>query len=706
MTKWVIISLMLVSMSATLAAPVKNWSSVPLDKWTEARTVDSCTEAIPPDGLPKVIPADSRMPLPVPEPPFGAWKEQDGALHATGLTNCWSTMLMPGDQQNVQVTTRFTVANSSNAARQLPGGCVRWGFHWGENLPGWDAGVVLGYQDALNFYRVQVSAARGELALWDATGGFLQLIPCKIAVGKEHNLVINWRGAHLLASVDGKQVMDYWDRTLPYTHGQVGLTVWKSETNFSEFTIEQHKSRKETMPAHQPNFRFAPTQNILTEHPGFHMTPRSGLILFDGNEPISCFYKQEVDKGTELSRGAMMHVAVKLKPGWRAAYDNYMGPPCNDGGCPVVQGELPDALKVTSTGKTLTFSYHSIWKQAMQVDYTCTVRYDDARGVYRYEYQVHAKATAPANFNEFEFYDPYVYNNRVPGPEVTHTWNPAGHRWLVYQAPGGNWDRYAMIDPLGHDEAEGQWGKCTDFLYPDPGACPCFENAIDWAQPKGRVYHLGQCNWGYDYHHREVGAGLKLTPGDERRYAFTLTALPPAEADTLFAQSKLTAAVAADKSVLTPFIPSGNTFAQTSNWQNPSAQMYWEGGTRDETVGHGDHYSLRIDGAGKAGVNINQYIIEAYAKRWWVRGWVKTKGVGDPGVRLSIAYPGVAKDLFNLGKADQDWTYFSFTTSVFLVRDATQMSFTVPSGTAWIDDVAISALSDNQNPPTTGTAVK
>ena len=710
MKLWLIIGLTLVIVSSAFAASAKNWSAVPLAQWTEARTVDSCTEAIPPDGLPAVIPADQRMPLPVPEPPFGTWKEQDGQLVATGLANCWSTMLTPGDQHDTSITTRFTVQKSSNAARQLPGGCVRWGFHWGENLPGWDVGVVLGYQDPLNFYRVQLSAARGELALWDATGGFLQLIPCKIAMNQPHDLKIGWHGAHIDVVLDNKPVMNYWDRSLPYTHGQVGLTVWKSETQFAAFSVEQpgkgvSSVRMPAMPAHKPNFRFEPTQNILTEHPGFHMTPRSGLILFDGNEPISYFYKQELDKGTPMLRGSLVQEAVKLKPGWRAAYDNFIGPPGNDGNFPVLQDELPAALHITSQGTVLTFNYQTLWNKALRTDYTCTVRYDDKRGVYRYEYKGAAHCVATANFNEFEFYDPYVYNNRVPGPEVTHTWNPTGHRWWVYQAPGGNWERFAMIDPLGHDESEGQWGKCSDFLYPDPAACPYFENQIDWAQPKGRLYHLGQCNWGYDYHHREVGARLTMNPGDERTFAFTFTALPPAEAEALYAQSKLAAPVAADKAVLTPFIANGNTFAQTDTWQDPHAQMYWEGGTRDETVGHGDHYSLRIDGPGKTGVLINQYILEAYAKRWWVRGWIKTKGVSDPGVKLTIAYPGVAKDIFNLGKGDQEWTYFSFTTSVFLVRDATQMHFEVPGGTAWIDDIAVSALADDQHPPTTGTAV-
>lgn len=697
----------LLAAGLALAKPPANWCIVPLAQWTEARTVDSCTEAIPPDGMPKVIPADHRMQLPVPQPPFGKWEEKDGAVQATGLTNCWSTMLMRKTPGSL-IQTRFTVNKSSGAARQLPGGCVRWGFHWGENLPGWDVGVVFGYKDPLNFYRMQLSASRGELALWDATGGFLQIIPVKVEMGVPHDLKIRWFGAHLLASLDGKDVMDYWDRTLPYTTGQVGLSVWKSEVTVNQFGVGMMKSAPEKMPEHTPSFRFEPTKNILTEHPGFHMTPRDGIILFDGYEPICYFYRQEDDKGSPMSMGALVHEAVKLKPGYRAAYFNYMGPPCNDGGCPVLQGNLPEAFKITKSGKEMAFSYTVIWKKALQTDYTCTVRFDEKRGVYRYEFAGTSKAIAPCTFNEFEFYDPYVFNNRKPGPDVEHTWNWAGHQWWVYQNPEGAWERYPLIDPLGHDEAEAKWGAVNDFLYPDAAACPYFENTVGWEKPKGRLYSLGQCNWGYDFHHREVGGRLEMKPGDTRSFSYTLSALPPAEADALYAQAKLKPSVANDKAVLIPFFPNGGTFDVTTTWQDPKYQMFWEGsGVRDDAVGHTDKFSLRLDAPGVEKFTLRQFMIEAYAKQWWVRGWVRTRGVKDAGARLILSYPGQAKDVFSLGSGDQEWTYFSFVTSVFTVRDETTLTIDLPGGgTLWLDDFAVSALKDGETPKVTGTAVK
>jgi len=678
--------------SLASATPVKNWSSIPLAGWTAAPTLEPCTQAAP---------------------PYGKWQEQQGVLQVSGEANCWSTMLMPDDRHDVAITTRFTVLKSSAAAVQLPGGCVRWGFHWGENLPGWDVGVVLGYQDSLNFYRVQLSATRGELALWDATGSYLQLIPCPVALGTPHGLTIHWRGAHITAKLDGKPVMDYWDRSLPYTHGQVGLATWKSAVQFTRCTVDSLRGRAEKMPTHVPNFHFLPTDHLVLGHGSSATRPYAGMILFDGNEPISYFYKLTMAKDDNYSTDALIHEAVKLKPGWRPAYYNYIGP----NGLkwtwrwPVLVGNLPDAFKVSDSGKQLVFAFQTETPGIGRTDYHCAVTFDTQRGVYRYEYQGKMKLTAPAKVNEFELSDPLIYNNRTPGPEVIHRWNPSGHRWLLYQGTSGNWERMPLTDyPNDYNtdinNAVTSWGKVTDFLYPDPAACPVFENDLLW--PKGR-FSPGQCSWGYDFHHRQVNAGT-LDAGTERSFVMTFTALPPEEAKQIVTKSHLMPCLEHENRVLIPFNPRGMNFADTTTWQDPSATMVWLGGTRDDTTGHGDQFSLRVDGPGRAKVRIFHYMVEQHAKRWWVRGWYKTRGIKAPALQLRVAYPGWkekdydAQNLFALDSRDHDWTYFSFITDIFRIGDESYLGIELPdTGKVWLDDVAVSALTDEQHPPTTGT---
>jgi len=688
------------------AASGQKWSATPLSRWTEARTLDTCTEAVHPEGVP-----GNPTPLPIPMPPYGAWKEQNGALQATGLTNCWSTMLLPDNRRDVTLTTRFTVLKSSGEARQLPGGCVRWGFHWGENLPGWDVGVVLGYQDALNFYRIQLSAARGELALWDATGGFLQLIPCKVALGAPHSLAVSWRGAHLIALLDGVTVMDYWDRSVYYSHGQVGLAVWKSAVQFTQFTVDDLIYPQEHMPTHVPEFHFTPSDNLLEGNYAFAMTPYSGVILFDGYEPISYFFQLVMAKDDDYSADALLQEAVKLKPGWRPAYYNFIGPNGLKGHWrwPVLVGKLPEAFKVSESGNKLVFAFQMETPGTARTDYTCTVSYDNQRGVYRYEYHGTLKVTASARVNEFELCDPLTYNNRMPGPQVLHRWNPSGHRWLVYPGAGGAWERMPLTDYPNEyntaiNNAVTSWGKVTDFLYPDPEACPAFETELQW--DKGR-FSPGQCAWGYDFHHRQMDIGT-LKPGDVRSFIMTFTAIPPAEAAQIFATSQVMPCLRQEKRLINPFIATGNTFAGTTTWQDPSTTMAWIGGTRDETTGHGDHFSLRLDAPGKASVRVYHYMIEACAKRWWIRGWYKTKDLQGAGLKLSLGYfepaPSVRAD-FQLGAGTRDWTYFSYITDVFGYRDMTDIIFkTEGKGQAWLDDIAVSALTDGEHPVTTEKA--
>ncbi len=701
--------LMALDSRASAAIPAfESWCVAPLEKWTEVRTLDTCKEAMPPGGVLARIFSD-----PFPTPPFGSWQEVGGELQANGLANCWSTMLLPGDRKGASVTVRLTVDKSCGAERQLPGGCMRWGFHWGENMPGWDVGVVLGYQDPLNLYRLQISAARGEMALWDATGGFLQLIPCAFELGKPYDLTIRWKEGHLIAELDGKPVMDYWDRSLPYTRGRVGLAVWNSAVRVERFTVANPPWRMGSMPAHKPDFRFEPSRNLMSGNPLVSSSePQEGLVLFDGYEPICYFWKQMPENGGGVYSGALFHEAVKLKPGWRPAYYNTIGP----NGLnyvwkwPMLVGNLPEAFKVTETGEKLAFAFQTETPGTGRTDYACSVTYDNPRGVYRYEFSGTLKLTADARVNEFELSDPLTYNNRSPGPEVVHRWNPSGHRWWVYQGTNGLWERMPLTDcPNDYNtdinNAKTKWGKIADFLYPDPAACPLFETELKWPQPQGRIFSAGQCSWGYDFHHREMMGGAILKAGDERSFVLTFTALPPAEAKPLFEQSQLMACIQNEKRLLIPFIPTGATFAVTTTWQDPSATMVWLGGVRDETTGHGDSYSLRLEGPGKTTVTLYHYMIEPVAKRWWVRGWIKTNGLKDPGLRLRLAYPSdipMAQNDFMLGAGVCEWTYFSVITDVFGFRDITHMTFNLAGeGQAWLDDVAVSALADDQNPMTT-----
>ena len=170
------------------------------------------------------------------------------------------------------------------------------------------------------------------MALWDSAGGFLQIVPCAVRLNQSHTLEVTARGAHFLAAVDGVSVINYWDRTLPHLGGQSGLAVYKSRTVVESFNIEKLPTDSTPMPPHKPNFRFD-TNGV------------NQLVLYDGYEPISHFWKGSRDGG--LFQGAM-----KLKPGWRAACYSQVGPALNYK-WPKLVGALPAAMQVEGGGESI-----------------------------------------------------------------------------------------------------------------------------------------------------------------------------------------------------------------------------------------------------------------------------------------------------------------------------------------------------------------
>jgi len=643
------------------------------------------------------------------KPPHAAWAADGDVVVGTGLTRFWGQTLMPGEATSAErVTLAFTVEQSAGRDRQIAGGTARWGFHWGENLPGWDAGVVLRRTDALNFYRVQLSAQRGEIALWDSTGGFLQLIPCELQVGARHELEIVADGAHFVCTLDGERVMDYWDRTLPHATGQTGLAVLESTTRFEDFALETLQPSGEQPPAHAPQFSLATTDGLMWGHPAFGQEAAAGLIVFDGREPILQYRQQGWDPKYKGNRGALFADAVRLRPGWRPEYYTWVGPKINLRVLPLV-GELPAAFDVREQGERLVFDFALEEPGVARATETCTISWDADSGVYSYHYDVHTAFTneEPLDFWYMELTDPLTYNNREPGEDVEHAWNWTEHQWHVFEGPEGDWQRYPLIDYLVpvYNNSPTRWGEVTSFLYPDPAVCPTWKITLGWEPAEGREFRLGLCHWGYDFHQKEEGARIQLPVGHERDYTLALTGTPMPEAEKTFASSEVAPKVRASDGVYATFDPTGTTFEQTSRRDAPTSTMVWEQGVPDDAVGREDSHSLRIDGPGNAMVQVYQYAIEQFADRWWLRGWVKSEDVQGRGLqaRIKYSYGPEPEQIFYMGmRGTNGWTPFSFVTDTLTRRDSTTLTFELDgTGQVWLDDVALTALDDDEKPDVT-----
>jgi len=621
------------------------------------------------------------------KPPYATWTVAGDTLRAVGKGDRWSTRLSPvAEQENVSVRLTFRVQKSSGRPRSLAGGCVRWYYFWGENASGWDASVVVRYKDPLNYYRVAVSAHRQELGLWDSTGGLLQLIPCKVELGKTHVLDVTVRGAHFTAKLDETPVMDYWDRTLPHGMGRVGLGVWGADVVFERMQCRPAPAQDKPMPPHKPQFRM------------------DGVVVFDGHEPI-CYFKQGPGK-----KKALYHEAVKLKPGWRPAYYTCIGPRVQTTvlAWPDLVGPLPGGIRAEGNGKErLTLHFSTVDKAQVTTTHVMQIAFDAKRGTYAYTTDSVATFGTEVYMNSMEFLDPLTYNNRSPGPEVKYRWNPAGHKWHVFRGPDGAWLRYPMLDYLGENGFPMSW-QTRGFLYPDPAVSPVFEVALKWEQRPKRFLSAGLCTWGYDYHHTEVGPGTTMPKGTVRKYRVRLAGYTPEEADAYFKQSSLVPKLRTERPQKAIFDPRGTSFDKLTTDAEATSTMIVDG-TVDRSVGRTDSHSLRIDGPDSPRLFLYQYMVETCAKQWWIRGWARSKGLRGRGLQLRVKYSYAPKpeEIFYIGLlGDSDWTYFSFVTDVLKTRDCTSISFEVDGpGTVWIDDVALRHLEDGEEPKTTAFAM-
>ncbi len=682
----------LAALTMALPAIAEPWCATPLDQWAEAFTLEGSMDI---------------------KPPFGTWEENAGMLVGQGQKGFWSTILAPGEQgANQNVTVRFQIVNGQNRPLALPGGSARFRFWYGENIGGWDFGTVLRYADGLNFYRVQLSAARGQLALWDANGGFLQVVPCPVKLATTHTLEITARGAHLQAALDGQMVMDYWDRTLPPLSGQVGLASYMSTVQVEHFAVTPVPAETAPMPDHKPNFHF---ETVPSWSPWGARAEDKMVVLWDGHEPITFFMK--IFHSDPSLIGTFYQPMVKLRPGWRPAYTAAVGPRLGRY-WPTLMGALPEAFTVKSSGDTASAEFTVTSAEYGESSHELlTVRWDPDQQSYRYEYDVKVlfNQDTPVDLKEIEVVDPLTFNNRNPGPEVLHRWQPAAHRWWLVEAPDRNWIRMPMVNFL-HIGQEMPWEGGTNLLYPDLGAAPAFEISYGMEKPADWRAQVGMCLWGYDFHTTASGPIRKMAKGEELQYRLVLTGWSPENAKKRFEKTTLLESAAKDTTTYIVFDPAGGPFT-TTTLQDPSSTMVWQGNAAfalDDTVKHDGRTTLRMTGPGTLGLDtkwgsgFNQffhYAVETFTRRWLITGWYKSQGLRGRGLELRVkyAYGPTPEELHYIGGlGDQEWTRFAFVTTVLTTADCSHLTFEMDgTGQVWLDGITVRGLLEDEEPEVT-----
>jgi len=659
--------------------------------------------------------------------PNGTWTEDGQAIVATGSAAPW-TIRTAGEASwtDYKLTAKVTVRKPGpKLARPVrhwefdrylprawfpPGehtGQYRFRYYAGEFDWGSDAAVFVRYQDRENCYRVQLSTEYQELILWHGTGGYLQVVPCKLEPGKTYAVDVVARGRQIQVFVDGVKKIDYWHRTFPTLAGKVGLGAYRSTVAFAEVTVTPVPPAEGVLQPHRPQ---------LTTR-----TWRALRWIFDGNEPICMMAKMPKELGG--GAGTLSFHQVKLRPGYRPQiWTQVTIWPGYAAQRTILVGEA-DQIKTDGEGTDaldLTFATEDTSGVA-HADHTDRVTFDRVRGTYRHAMTVKTRFLKDRTIGTFEFFDPFIYNNKEPGRGVKSRWLPAGHQWGLLGGEGETIYRHPISQSLNMPY-QNNWHparkKSFWLLYPDRAACPMWKTEVVGDD----VFEMGVCHWGYDYHQRVRWPKQRKTfkAGDRITVHFTMTGYPLHEAEAMFRKSvlhpihnKLVKArnkrseqgSAPDGFAFPVCDPAGTDFTRLANIREPFIGWPFRGKyTLDTAVGHGDSYSLRMDGAAEVNGLMYHHMIEPAAE-YLCTFWLKTEGVnGDgPTVKLSYSYANqTPADTIRTGlTGDNDWVKFSFVTKVPIITFDTYDSSTLVltthgEGQVWLDDFSLRPLAPGE----------
>ncbi|MHB9134202.1 MAG: family 16 glycoside hydrolase [Armatimonadota bacterium] len=649
----------------------------------------------------------------------GTWKADDNAFVATGTAAPW-TIQTGGDASWMDYTlsAAVTIRKPGPKAdypifdgeydRYLPRefyppycqhpGQLRYRYYAGEFDWGSEAALYFRYQDRNACYRVQLSTEYQEMILWHGTGGYLQVVPCKLQAGKTYQVEVKAQGAHIQISLDGAKKIDYWHECLPTMSGGIGLAAYHSTVAFKNVQVTSLPATMQATPAHQPRFT--------------SRTWRTQRWIFDGEEPIALMEKNESDYG---AKGFILHF-TKLRPGYRPSYYIPVFVVKDNAVYSEMVGTVKD-IKTTGEGSDrFGFAFDEVLPdKSLTAKHTDALTFDRTRGTYRHDLTTKITFTKDQKITSLEYADAFTFNNHAPGRSVKYGWLASRDDWGIYTGPNGKIYRH----PISKALLLGEGWYCGPspsvwMLYPSRGVVPAFEH-LEPADPTWIIV----CHWGHDYHNAvrwEQGRNFKANDQYIIRYA--LAGYTMDEGERYFQRSEINPLHAkieeTNKYLVGSTVPSlyafpvcepaGTTFDELQSARNPFTGWHYIGKyTVDREVGRTDHYSLRLDGAAKVSGQFYHNMIDNYSDRYLCTFWLKTKGVqGKLTAKFKYAYGEKPCDTINLPiTGDTDWQEISFITSVpKMTKDNSDSSELViqndGAGTVWFDDFSVRSLGDDE----------
>ena len=663
--------------------------------------------------------------------PNGTWAAEDTAVVATGTTAPWSIQTAgAATWTDYRLAVTLTIRKPTPTAdfpiksveydrylsrQDFPvgqhTGQYRYRYFAGEFDWGSDAALFVRHQNRQDCYRVQFSSQYQEIILWHGIGGYLQVVPWKLEIGKAYRVEVLAQGAHLQVLVDGAKAIDYWHECLPTLTGGIGLGAYQATVAFQDLAVTALPPLAPP-PAHTPAFQ--------TRH------WRGGRWIFDGNEPLALLEKNGGTDPNAHQRNLACHF-VKLRPGYRPIFFDFLAirrsTSWNDQPLSELIGDVDDIKTTGEKSSRLTFDFDSVTAdKLMRVHHALTLTYDAARGTYRYAMAANLAFEGPQTVMKLEFADPFPYNNKPAGKSVEYPWLYAGNDSAVVTGEDGKLYQHPVSQGIfssGDLQHFGSSNPCIWMLSAERGVCPVWESDV----PGESVRH-NICLWGYDFHHViwPKGGSRAVKAGDSMAINYLMTGYPPEEGKRILAAAPLhpnlgtpleTAGTKYDVPNPLAFAvcePGGTSFAEAQSARRPFAGHPFTGAyTLDREIGHNDHASMRLEGPATINGTFFHHMLDSNATQYLCSVWIKTRGVQGKAPVVSLKYSYNAKPCDRIETklmGDNDWRELSFLTTVPALTPKTYDSSTLViehlgSGTVWIDDFRVRPVAAGEKPTTT-----
>lgn len=673
-----------------------------------------------------VLSAALRIGAAMPEPASASGLKQteqnDGTVLSGNRENHWGEMLFqaaPTPDMEIKGTVRIL-----KPAKLFSPPTPYWAlnYHYLNEEPGYDFGIMVRLANTGSFYRFQFSTKWNEVALWkegepetaaDEPGtpsGFFAAVKtgANIRLNRDYAFTVRAIGNRLELSVNGAVLLSYEDNVLPLTNNGWGVSVFnEAEVQLTGLQALQGTGEIAAAVRNRPDFRVAK----------WHHGRSEATVIFDGDEPIA----------SQAHGSAAWLTDVKFKPGYRAQvawpflFDNKF------------RTSMWKSLKVVDDTVVGTIVPSVKSAGAFKGGAEFTLRYD--RATDSYSYDVASRTTFKRDDSELQvisrnsiyFANLYTYNpmpTTDPSVKVNYLdWSTASspyraalvkltdgkvYRWPVHHFyssfvnpgyPGGSfwqsWNEKMKLD------------KQTFFImYQDKVSCPTLEMIS--AGEDGGDYELvlDSCCQFWDMHfwYRPLRDGKPVTEfkaGQTFHQKYRIFGLPAVDADRLAKDSQLLPNL--DPAAERPYYVNGvNRFDQGGNVENTPGKLIWHGGAWDKGVGRGDNFSLRFDGNGSSNVFLGYNGSTAAAQKIRVSLWVKSeKPWNGPGVRLGVEGRGRfggSDRLFSdyVVPNEREWTQLVYDFPYPTYQEVSLTIFSQGGGKVWIDDLEYQIIEEKK----------